>query len=80
VWACDELFFLARDLENASSMDLAGFRTAVESLGSAFRPASTFGSLFGPGRLHDGAHQYRLNAYSTACRCFRYASPLMTAR
>jgi hypothetical protein len=75
VWACDELFSLAEVLARATRMDLSGFRSAAESLGSAYLPASSYGSRFAPGRLHDGASVYRLNAYNAGCSCFRYLGP-----
>jgi hypothetical protein len=75
VWICDQVFFLQAALSRAHGMDLRGFRQAVESMGSSgFQPSSTFGSHFGPGRLHAGARLYRMNAYDAKCSCFAYVT------
>lgn len=78
LWLCDGLFFLRDALQKAPSFSAAGLRTGVESLRD-FDAASTFRSGFAPGRLHDGASLYRMFAFNSECRCYRYISPGKTA-
>ena len=75
-WICDHWFFLRDALAGAPELSRAGFSAAVDGLGSGFRSASTFRTLFAPGRLRDGAAAYRLNRFDDACSCYRYASPV----
>lgn len=77
-WICDDWFFLRDVLGRAPSVSVAGFRAAVSGLGSSFRSATTFRTLFGPNRTPDGAAGYRLNKYDPGCTCFRYASGIRT--
>jgi hypothetical protein len=74
MWTCDDWFFLRDVVDQATSFTLTGLRAAAESLGSRFAPASTFATSFAAGRLHDGASQYRLNAFDDSCTCYRYVS------
>jgi ABC-type branched-subunit amino acid transport system substrate-binding protein len=74
-WICDDWNFL-RDVFNAGAApDQASIRRAAESLGSGFRSAATFRTTYAPGRTHDGASVYRLQAYEEACDCYKYVSP-----
>jgi hypothetical protein len=72
---CDTLFFLKEVLDRARAENLglnaSGFRAAVESLGSSFRPAASFATAFGSGR-HQGTAAYRYVAYDETCSCFKY--------
>jgi ABC-type branched-subunit amino acid transport system substrate-binding protein len=78
LWMCDNFLFLQDALAKAPSFTMAGLRTGAESLGT-FPSASTFRSTIAPGRLHDGAGQYRLIAFKDDCTCYQYVSPLKTA-
>lgn len=75
-WICDDWMFLRDVFAAATSADEAGIRRAAESLGEAFKPASTFRTTFSVGRTHDGASRYRLMAYQEGCACYRYVSPV----
>jgi hypothetical protein len=46
----------------------------VETFGTAFQSATTFGTYFGPDRTHDAATQARWFEYGDDCSCFRYIS------
>lgn len=75
-WICDEWVFLRDAFAAGAGADEAAFRSAVESLGTSFRPASTFRTAFGPARTHDGVTGYRMTAFQDACTCYRYTSPV----
>jgi ABC-type branched-subunit amino acid transport system substrate-binding protein len=75
-WVCDDWLFLRDVFAAGATPDEAGIRRAADSLGATFRPAATFRSLLGPDRTHDGAAGYRLLAFSSACTCYRYTSPV----
>lgn len=75
---CDAFFFLKAVADTAPSLDAAGFRAAVERLGSGFNSPFTFATRFGPGR-HDGAAQWRTGLFFDDCACFRYTGPLQAA-
>lgn len=72
---CDGLFFLKAALDRATTIDAAGLRAAVESMGDSFVPTFSIATRFGPGR-HDGASAARLVAFDDACACFRYSGPV----
>ncbi|MFN2538659.1 MAG: ABC transporter substrate-binding protein [Mycobacteriales bacterium] len=75
-WICDDWNFL-RDVFNAgASPDEASIRRVAESLGDRFRAAATFRTTYAPGRTHDGASSYRLQAFQDACTCYKYVTPL----
>jgi ABC-type branched-subunit amino acid transport system substrate-binding protein len=74
MWICDNWFFLRDALAGAGPVDPRVFRSGAESLRSSFLSAATFGALFAPGRTHDAAMTYRLNAFDDSCGCFRYRS------
>ena len=75
-WFCDD-WMLLRDAFNAgASPDEVGIRRAIESLGEAFTPASTFRTTLAVGRTHDGASGYRLIAFNDTCKCYLYNSPV----
>ncbi|HVV76140.1 MAG TPA: hypothetical protein VHC43_08905 [Mycobacteriales bacterium] len=78
LWYCDTLFFLRDALAAAPNLSVTGFREGAESL-HKFDAASTFQSGFAPGRLHDGAQEYRLFAYRDSCHCYSYVTPLRKA-
>ena len=68
---CDTLFLVKRALEGAPSFTVAGFRAGLERLGTAYQPASTFASRFGPDR-HEEADAARGMVFDDGCACFRY--------
>jgi hypothetical protein len=78
LWYCDNLFLLRDALLHAPSFSPAGFRQGAESL-TSFEVASTFRSILGPNRLHDGASAYRVFAFKDACSCYQYVSPVRPA-
>jgi len=75
-WICDDWMFLRDVFAAGATPDQAGIRRAAESLAATFQSASTFRTIFGPSRAHDGAGAYRLMAFQDGCRCYRYTSPV----
>ena len=73
-WICDDWMFLRDAFAAATSADEAGIRRGAESLGEAFKPASTFGTSLSVGTTHDGASGYRLIAFQGGCKCYSYTS------
>ena len=63
--------FLKFLLDRGASTAPGALRQAVESLGTSYESAWTFGTRFGPGR-HDGATAGRVLVYEDGCECFRY--------
>ena len=70
---CDGLLFARAAYGRAAGLSLGALRTAVDSLGSSYRPASTFVDRFGPDR-YAGTQTTRDVRYDTSCSCFRYVS------
>jgi hypothetical protein len=74
-WICDDWNFLRDIFTAGATPDEASIRRVAESLGDGFRPAATFRTTYAPGRTHDGASSYRLQAFKEDCKCFKYVSP-----
>ena len=70
---CDLVFFLKAGFDRASALNATAFNTAVSQMGSAFEPALTFGTRFGPGAT-GGPSQVRYARFNAACQCFKYTS------
>jgi len=72
--ACDFVFFLQRVINSLSTISADSFMQAVGGLGTAFQPALTYGTKFGPGQ-HDAGAMVRTEDYSAACQCLTYRGP-----
>ena len=75
---CDSFLFLQTAFAKAvklGNITPLGFRNAVNTLGTSFKPTEVFSDNFGPG-LYDGPSSYRLYHYVEACNCFEYYGPL----
>jgi hypothetical protein len=68
---CEAIFFLRAALEHVAEFSPAGFRAAVESLGTGYRGPFGLANRFGPGR-HDGGAKAQIIAFDDACTCFAY--------
>ena len=79
-WICDDWMLWRKAFGAGASTDEVGIRRAVESLGNTFEPAATFGTALSPSRAHDGAADYRLLAFQSACGCYRYTSNVRTLK
>lgn len=75
---CDSLFFLTTNMNVAPQLTVAGFRTAVDHLGSGYRSPFTFSTEFSPGR-YDGASAVRPEAFDDTCGCWKYTGPTVPA-
>jgi len=69
---CDAIFFLKQAAERAPALTPEGLRAAVESMGTSYDSAYTYGTKFAPGR-HDGAALMRVSQYDEGCSCFVYS-------
>jgi len=72
---CDSLWFFELAAGRASSVDLAGVRTAVAGLGTTYESPLVLRSRFGPG-MRDGAAVSRDLRYVDSCSCFAYSGGL----
>lgn len=70
---CDGLFFLKAIFDRGADTTTAGIRAGVESLGSTYESAWTFGTSFSPAR-RDAASIGRVVSYDDGCQCYRYTS------
>jgi hypothetical protein len=75
---CDALFFIKTALDAAPAPNAAGFRNAVDTLGTRYASPYTFATSFGPGR-YDGASAVRAEAFDDSCQCWKYVGALTPA-
>jgi hypothetical protein len=68
---CDALFLVKRVLDGAGSLTVAGFRVALEQLGTGYQSPVTFSAHFAASR-HEEANAARGIAFDDACACFKY--------
>lgn len=69
---CDDIFMLQKAFGQVSAAVTGNaIKSALEGLGSSFRPAGTFTTTLSS-RRHDGVAKIRNMAYLTTCTCFRY--------
>lgn len=71
---CDGLFMLRDGLARAPELTWQGFRQGIESAGSGIMVATTYGTVFGPGR-HDGSSYVRDMAYDRERQTWQYVGP-----
>jgi hypothetical protein len=70
---CSHWYLTERIFAKASAPTASAFRAGLETLGTAFSSAVTYGTDFGPSR-HFGATWIRDYSYNDACGCFKFTS------
>jgi hypothetical protein len=70
--ACDQVFFLQKNINRLQSITSDTFMQSVNSLGRTFPSAFVYGTQFAAG-LHDGSAAVRQASYSAGCQCLTYS-------
>jgi hypothetical protein len=72
--ACETAWFSEAVLKRATrGTSVSSVIAAAESLGTAYRSPTSFGTKIGPNQ-HDGLYFFRNGRFDSSCSCFKYTS------
>ena len=71
---CEGLFFIKHVLDRMTTLSTRGLISAIESIGTSYKPLTVYGMRLAPGR-YDGASKARALKFWPDCTCIKYAGP-----